>query len=92
MTSNSDPSEHLRLMLARAKVLLTAAPTYLATVAAVLTVIATQIVPLLPADYGAQVAGWVATGLAAVAAVVRVVSILTPADPATYGLLPPSER
>lgn len=64
--------------LVRVRVLLGALPTYLAAATAVLTVVAVEVVPLLPEDLGLQVAGWVAAVLGVIGSVVLVVQRLTP--------------
>ena len=76
-------------LFAKAKVVFTALPTYLALATLALTVVADELVPLLPPDMGLRIAGYIATALAILAAVIRTISRLTAADPATYGLLPP---
>jgi hypothetical protein len=75
---------------AKALVLLTAVPTYGAVAVAVLTTVQLEVVPLLPADYGLQVGGRIATAVAIITALVKVVARVKPAAPAERGLLPPS--
>lgn len=71
-------------------VLLGAVPTWGAAITAVLTVVAVEVVPLLPGPWAVRVAGWIATLIAAITAIVRVVSRVTPTPPGTEGLvLPP---
>lgn len=70
-------------------VVLRAAPTYLAVVTLVVTVLADELIPLLPEAIGAQIAGYAVAVLAIVAAIVRVISRVTPVEPAARGLLPP---
>jgi len=77
-------------LLAKAKVLLAAVPTWGAAAIAVLTVVADQIVPMLPGPMAIRVAGYVATAIAALSAVVAVVSRVTPAPVDKRGLLPPA--
>jgi len=69
-------------------VVLRAAPTYLAVFTLLLTVFAEEIIPLLPDNAAVVIAGWVAVALAWVAAIVRVISRVTPVQPADRGLLP----
>lgn len=69
-------------------VVLKAAPTYLAVFTLLLTVFAEEIIPLLPDNPAALIAGWIAVALAWVAAIVRVISRVTPVAPADRGLLP----
>lgn len=78
------------MTLEKIKVVLTALPSYLAVATAVLTVVAAELVPLLPENIAAQVAGYIAVALAWIAAIVRTISKLTPATPGTEGLLPPA--
>lgn len=77
------------MTIEKIKVVLRALPSYLAVASALLTLVATQLVPLLPPDLGLQVAAWCATAVAFIASVVATIKRLTPADPDTYGLLPP---
>ncbi len=75
-------------LISKARVLATALPSYLAVATLILTVVAAELVPLLPGGLGTTVGGWIVTALLVIAALVRTVSRLTPADPSTYGLLP----
>jgi hypothetical protein len=75
--------------LQRLRVLLKAAPTWLAAVAAVLGVIAAEVVPNLPDNLAAKVGGVVAFGLSIVAAATAVVRRVTPVLPPERGILPP---
>lgn len=74
------------------RVVLTALPTYLALATLVLTVIADEIIPLLPDNVAVQIAGYIAVALAWIAAIVRTISRLTPAPVEDRGLLPPPTR
>ncbi len=79
--------------IAKTKVVLKALPTHLAVVTATLTIVAAELIPLLPENIAIQAAGWIATALAAIAAVVRTISRVTPVlDSAERGLLPPGEN
>jgi hypothetical protein len=73
------------------KVVLTALPTLLATISVLAGVVLTQVVPALPDNIGAQVAAVCATVLVWVGVLTQVISRLTPAEPGTYGLLPPEQ-
>lgn len=75
-------------IIAKAKVVLTALPTYLALATLVLTVAADELVPLLPDNVAAQVAGYIVVALGIIAAVVRTISRLTPVPESQRGLLP----
>jgi hypothetical protein len=80
----------MRDFIAKARVVLTAVPTYGAAVIAVLTVIAVQVVPVLPIAVGVKVAAYVAAALGIVQTVVSVVSRVTPIlFPEDKGLLKP---
>lgn len=71
------------------RVILRALPSYLAVASLVLTVVATEVVPMLPDHVAVRLGGWVAVALAWVATISNVVARLTPAEPESYGLLPP---
>lgn len=73
-------------LLRKLGVVLTSLPGWLAAATAVLTIVATEVVPLLPANW--PVAGWVATALALLAAAGAVVARLTPVEPSERGVLP----
>ena len=73
---------------AKILVVLKAAPTYLAIVTLLLTVFLEEIVVLLPGGAATAVAAWIGTVLVWVAAIVRVISRVTPVHPADRGLLP----
>jgi hypothetical protein len=75
--------------LAKVKIVLTAIPTYGAAAVAVLTVISTSVVPLLPVGVGVKVAAWIAAALGVIQAVVAVVKRVTPVEEADRGILPP---
>lgn len=75
-------------MIERIRVLLAAVPTWGAAATSVLTVAATHVVPLLPGDVAVRVGAWVAVALGWVAAVVGVVSRVTPVPARDRGLLP----
>lgn len=77
-------SEFLR----KVGVLLAAVPAWGAAVQSALTVVATEVVPLLPGDWQVQAAAWVAVALGWVVTIVKVVSRVTPVAPAARGLLP----
>jgi hypothetical protein len=79
----------MRNLLRKLKVLLKAAPTYGAIAVALLTVVSTSVVPVLPVAIGIKVAAWIAAALGIVQAVVSVVSRVTPIlFPEDKGLLP----
>jgi len=69
-------------------VVLRASPTYLAVATLLLTAFASEIVPLIDGPAGVTVASWVATALVWVAAIVRVISRVTPVPSEERGLLP----
>lgn len=75
----------------RVRVVLRALPTYLAIAITVLTVLADEIVTLLPDNVGVQVAAWIAAAIAWCTAVIKVIQRVTPADKDAVGLLPPPE-
>ena len=78
-------------LLARARVILTAAPTYLVAAAAVVTIVADEAAKVLPTgwqDNAAQIAGAV---LAVIGAAVAIVRRVTPVLPAERGILPAGE-
>ena len=75
---------------AKTLVVLKAAPTYLAVVTLVITVLADELIPLLPEAIGAQIAGYAVAVLAIVAAIVRVITRVTPVAPEDRGWPPPS--
>jgi predicted neuraminidase len=72
----------------KVKVVLTAAPSALAVVSMVLTVFVAEIVPLLPENAGVRISAVVASILAWIAAIVRVISRVTPVVERERGLLP----
>jgi len=75
--------------VAKVKVFLTAVPTWGASVASVLTVVAVDVVPHLPGSWQVKVGALAATGLAWVATVTGVVARVTPIlFPEDKGLLP----
>lgn len=76
-------------IIAKIKVVLTALPTYLAIATLVLTVVAAELVPLLPENLAAQIGGYIVVALAVIAAIVRTISRLTPVPEDQRGLLPP---
>lgn len=82
----------MNLLPEKIRVVLTALPTYLALATLVLTVVADEIIPLLPDNIGVQIAGYVAVALAWIAAIVRTISRLTPVPVEDRGLLPPPTR
>ena len=81
----------LQTIRKKATVVMKALPTQLGVISVALTVVGYEIVPLLPEETAVQVGGYIATVVAALAAIVRTISRLTPADPVTFGLLPPSK-
>jgi len=79
----------LALAPAKARVLVKAWPAWAAAITALLGVVATTLVPLLPGGWQAQAAGYVAAAVAAVASVSAAVARVTPVvDPDQKGLLP----
>lgn len=74
--------------LEKVKVLLNAVPAWGATATAVLTFLATYVVPKLPGDWPVKAGAFVAAALGFVATVVSVVSRVTPAPADQVGLLP----
>lgn len=75
-------------MSPKIKTVLTSAPAWLAAVVAVLTVVSTVVVPLLPVAVGLKVAAVVASGIAAARTLTKVVSVLTPVPEDLAGLEP----
>lgn len=78
--------------LAKVKALLAAVPYWGAVATSVLTVVGTEVVPLLPENIGVRVAAVVALALGWVATIVRVVSRVTPVPSDARGLLIPPGR
>ena len=76
----------------RIKIVLRAAPTWLATASLVLTVVGVELLPLLPENVAVQAAGFITVALAWIAAIVRVIQRVMPAPPEVAGTLVPSER
>lgn len=64
--------------VAALRVLVGAWPTWGAALTAVLTAVATEVVPLLPAPTGVKVAAWVALALGVIASISKAVSQVTP--------------
>lgn len=81
--------EKLKRFVAALKVVLRSLPAWLATASVALTVVAAEVVPLLPEGSGLQVAGWIATGLLWCGAIARTVARLTPVPESQRGILPP---
>jgi len=81
----------IELFPQRARVFIKALPTYLAAVTASLVILAGELIPLLPDNIGAQVAGWLAVVLAVIAAVVKVIRNVEPVEPERAGMLPVAE-
>jgi len=75
---------------AKVLVVLKAAPTYLAVASVVLTVFLEELVALLPDNAAASISAVVVTALVWIAAIVRVISRLTPVAADERGLLPPT--
>jgi hypothetical protein len=73
---------------AKARVVITALPTYLAAFITILTVMSTELVPLLPDAWAAKVAGYIAVSLLWVTGAITTIRRLTPADSSQFGLLP----
>ncbi len=69
-----------------AKVVIAAAPFWLAVASVALTYVATDIVPMLPGPWAVRVAGVVATLLVGVRAVLAVVERLTTVPPSLRGI------
>ena len=74
---------------AKVKVVLKAAPTYLALAITVITVMVGELVPLLPEDLAVRVTAFAVALIAALAAVIRTIRRLTPVPKEQRGLLPP---
>lgn len=74
-------------IIARVRVVLGALPARLAALAAVLTVVAVEVVPLLPGPLAAKVAAWIASVLGAIAFAVRVIARLTEVPDEAIGLV-----
>jgi len=79
----------LSKMVQYAKVFITAAPTYLALAVLVITVASEELIPLLPDNVAAVVAGVTATAIAILLAVGRVIRRVTPVPKEERGILPP---
>lgn len=80
-------------ILAGARVVAGAWPTWAAAATGLLTLVSTALVPLLPGGWAAQVAGWIAAAAAAIATVSAAVARVTPvlwSD--ARGLLAPRPR
>lgn len=75
-------------LVQKVKVFLTALPTYLAVVTAVLTALAQHIVPLLPESVAVQVSAWIVLALGWITAIVTTIRRLTPVEPWERGMLP----
>lgn len=80
------------MTLAEFKVLLAALPAKLAAVQALLVAVAAGVVPLLPVNVAVKAAAWIATALACLAAIIRVVSSVTPVPKSAQGLSVPEGR
>lgn len=81
----------MKKLLKRARVILTAAPTYLVAAGAVVSIVADEVSKVLPAgwqDNAAQLAG-AAVGI--IGAAVAIVRRVTPVLPHERGILPPGE-
>ncbi len=81
----------MKKLLARARVILTAAPTYLVAAGTVVAMVADEVSKVLPAgwqDNAAQAAGFV---LGIIGAAIAIVRRVTPVLPAERGILPPGE-
>lgn len=74
-------------LFAKLRVVLAALPTWLAAASAVLTVLGTEVVPLLPGGWAVQAAGWVAVALAWLSAAAAVVARVTTVLPDQRGVL-----
>lgn len=77
----------MKSFLARVRVVLTAAPTYLLTASTVVVVLRDEIAGLFPAA-AEDVSRWSVTVLAVLAAAVRIIRRVAPVLPAERGLLP----
>jgi hypothetical protein len=75
---------------AQVQVLLQAVPARAAAVVGVLTIIQTQVVPVLPGDWGVKVTAWIAGAVGIIGAIVRAVARVTPVEASERGVLPPS--
>jgi hypothetical protein len=73
----------------RARVVLTAAVTWITLATTVLTGVAAAVVPNLPDPWGSQVAGWVAAAVAFLTGVVNIIRRVTPVPREERGVLPP---
>ncbi len=73
--------------IAKAKVVLTAAPTYLAAFAAAVPLLLTVWVPLLPEHLAVRVTAVGAGAVAVTGAAIATIRILTPVKPKDRGLL-----
>jgi hypothetical protein len=77
-------------MIEKLKALLQALPAWGAAAQSVLTIVAVEVVPLLPENVAVRVAAVVAVAAGWVATAVAVVSRVTPVRPSQQGLLPPA--
>ncbi len=75
----------------KARVVLTSVPAIGGAVIAVLTTVATVLIPTLPASVQVQAAAYVASAIAAVTTVVGMVKRLTPAPQDQQGIFPPAD-
>lgn len=74
----------------RVRVVITALPSYLAIASAILTLLATQLVPLLPDHIGAQLMAYIVIGLGWISGIVATIRRLAPVPTDHRGLLPAS--
>jgi len=73
----------------KVRVLLAALPAQLAAVQSLLTVLAVEVIPLLPEHLAVRAGAIVAVAAGWIATAAAVVSRVTPVSPARQGLLPP---
>jgi hypothetical protein len=77
-------------LFAKLRVMVGALPTWLAALTAVLTVVGTEIVPLLPGGWPVQAGGWVVVALAVLRTAGEVVARVTTVLPEQRGVLSPA--
>lgn len=81
----------MNTFIARTRVVLTAAPTYLVSLAVILTIVSEQVaelLPMVPAGTAETVARWLVTAAGSLTAAVSIIRRVTPVLPNERGLLP----
>jgi len=81
--------DQINALLDRVKVVATAAVTYLTAAVVILSLVADQIVELLPNGDGQTVAAWLIRVVAVLSGAITIIRRVTPVVPQDRGLLPP---